>query len=129
MHADEGSLAAQLIKKLHPPPAPPNSKRRRMTIRAGAAQQVVSSINAGSSASVDSADEHADAEASSVESDSSSESEDSEAEEVSRRKNEARAGGKQARPFVDSVFGGKLVSVVVCEECQYGEFLPPSALD
>lgn len=47
---------------------------------------------------------------------SSSDSSESEDEEEGLKED-------KPRPFIDSVFGGKLASVVICDECQHGEFL------
>lgn len=65
---------------------------------------------------VDDADDEEDEETeeSSGGSGSSSDSSESEHEQEKEKR-------EKPRPFIDSVFGGKLASVVICDECQHGE--------
>lgn len=112
-------FTSQLIKKINPPPPPkqkkPKNKKKRKGDRpiadqlrrkaAGSNEEIItSSESEGSSSSEDDL--------------SSSEAESLLAEDPTYRLPTREPPPPRYTPFIDTIFGGKLASVIVCEECR-----------
>lgn len=101
----------QLIKKLHPPPAPKPSKKKQKR-GGGARTRGTNKLNETSASSSSS-----DADDSSDDLDSS-EAESLLAEDPTYRLPSRPPPEPRFTPFIETIFGGKLASVIVCEECR-----------
>ena len=113
-----------LIKKISPPTVKLTIQQRRMTVR-----NEDSSITPTGDANGAGVAPMVEEEVITDSSDSDSSSDDETDDETSIRANgsvgEAECddtkGKRKMRPFVDSTFGGKLASFIVCDTCQAGQ--------
>lgn len=100
-------LPPQLIKKLQPPsPARDKKKKRKKEARSADRQRLDGAHTATSSSESDSDDI------------ATSEAESLLAEDPTYRMPTHPLLPKRYTPFIDTIFGGKLASVIVCEECR-----------